>query len=135
MRISSPAFADEGTIPEKYTREGGNKRPTLHFEAIPPGTQSLALIVDNPDAPYGAFTHWLVFNLSPATRGLSEDIMPVMLEQGRNDYGQDGYSGPKSPSGEHCFYFRLYALDIPADAFARHLPAELGKGDDRPCHR
>ncbi|MGA2748720.1 MAG: YbhB/YbcL family Raf kinase inhibitor-like protein [Verrucomicrobiota bacterium] len=111
MRISSPAFEDGGTIPERYTREGGNKRPSLKFEGIPPTAQSLALIVDNPEAPQGAFTHWIVFNLSPATRELNENVMPTILQQGRNDYGQDGYAGPKSPSNEHHYFFRLYALD------------------------
>jgi Raf kinase inhibitor-like YbhB/YbcL family protein len=111
MRISSPAFEDGGTIPEKYTREGGNKWPTLRFNAVPVGTQSLVLIMDNPDAPQGAFTHWIVYGLSPATCELNENVVPINLHQGRNDYGQDKYSGPKSPCGEHRYFFRLYALD------------------------
>jgi Raf kinase inhibitor-like YbhB/YbcL family protein len=111
MKISSPAFEDGGTIPDKYTREGGNKRPTLHFEDIPAGTQSLVVIMDNPDAPQGMFTHWIAYDLSPATRELNENITPINLHQGRNDYGQNTYSGPKSPNGEHHYFFRLYALD------------------------
>jgi Raf kinase inhibitor-like YbhB/YbcL family protein len=111
MTISSPAFEDGGTIPERYTREGGNMRPTLQFKDVPAGAQSLVLIMDNPDAPQGPFTHWIVYNLSPATRELNGNVTPTMLRQGRNDYGQDSYSGPKSPSGEHRHFFRLYALD------------------------
>jgi hypothetical protein len=111
MRISSPAFNNGGTIPERYTRDGGNKWPTLRFYDVPATAQSLALIVGNPDAPRGAFTHWIVFNISPATRELNEDAEPGMLHQGRNDYGQDDYAAPISPSPEHQYYFRLYALD------------------------
>jgi Raf kinase inhibitor-like YbhB/YbcL family protein len=111
MRISSPSFEDGGTIPEKYTRAGGNKWPTLRFHAVPAGTQSLVLVMDTPDAPQGTFTYWIVYDLSPALCELNENIVPVNLHQGRNDYGQDKYSGPKSPLGEHRYFFRLYALD------------------------
>jgi Raf kinase inhibitor-like YbhB/YbcL family protein len=111
MKISSPAFEDEDTIPDKYTRQGGNIRPPLHFEDIPADAQSLVVVMDNPDAPQGMSTHWIVYNLSPAIRDLNENVAPTMLHQGRNDYGQDAYSGPKSVCDEHRYFFRLYALD------------------------
>ena len=115
MRINSPAFQEGEPIPERYTREGGNKRPSLRFHEIPHAAQSLVLIMDNPDAPNGTFTHWIVFNLSPATRELNENITPTVLHQGVNDYGQSSYGGPKSPSADHRYFFRLYALDAQLD--------------------
>jgi hypothetical protein len=111
MRISSPAFEDGGIIPDDCTREGGNKPPTLCFEDVPASTQSLAVILENPDAPQGLLTHWVVFNLSPSIREVDENTKPLMLHQGRNDCGVDGYSGPKSPSPDHGYCFRLFALD------------------------
>jgi len=111
MTISSPAFEDEGTIPEKYTRHGGNVRPPVHFEDIPSETQSLVVVMDNPDVPQGLLTHWIAYNISPAIRDLDENVNPKMFKQGRNDFGQDDYSGPKLVTDEHRYFIRLYALD------------------------
>jgi Raf kinase inhibitor-like YbhB/YbcL family protein len=110
MRISSTAFEEGGPIPDQYSKDGGNQKPPLEIEDVPAGAQSLALIVDDPDAPNGTFTHWLVYNISPATREIGGDTS-VAMQQACNDYGQNDYGGPRPPSGEHRYYFKLYALD------------------------
>jgi len=111
MRITSQAFTDGGTIPDKYSKYGENRIPPIHFEEVPSKARSLALIVDDPDAPNGTFTHWLLFNMDPAIREIKEDRTPVMATQGKNDFGQVEYDGPKPPSGEHRYFFKAYALD------------------------
>lgn len=111
MKITSPAFTDGGTIPKQFTRDGADKSPALRIEDVPSGVKSLALIMDDPDAPSGTFTHWMLFNMSPATKEIREDAPPVMASQGRNNWGEIGYGGPKPPSGEHRYFFKLYALD------------------------
>ncbi len=110
MRISSTAFEDGGTIPDEYSKDGGNQKPPLQIEDVPSTAQSLALIVDDPDAPHGTFTHWLAYNISPATREIGGETS-VAMQQACNDYGQNDYGGPRPPSGEHRYYFKLYALD------------------------
>jgi Raf kinase inhibitor-like YbhB/YbcL family protein len=111
MRISSQAFTDGGKIPDKYSKYGENKIPPLHIDDIPERARSLALIVDDPDAPSGTFNHWLLFNVDPRTRDIKEDCVPVMATQGRNDYGEVEYGGPRPPSGEHRYFFKAFALD------------------------
>ena len=111
MRISSQAFTEGGKIPDKYTKYGENKIPPIHLEGIPDRARSLALIVDDPDAPSGTFNHWLLFNLDPHTNDIKEDCVPVMATQGRNDFGEVEYGGPKPPSGEHRYFFKAFALD------------------------
>jgi len=111
MRISSQAFTDGTAIPNKYTLYGENRNPPLHFEDVPERTRSLALIMDDPDAPRGTFNHWVLFNVDPRTRDIKEDSVPVMATQGRNDFGEIEYDGPKPPSGEHRYFFKAFALD------------------------
>jgi len=111
MKITSPAFREGDSIPKQFTRDGADKSPALQFEEVPDKAKSLALIVDDPDAPNGTFTHWILFNITPTTHEIREDAPPVMATQGRNDWGDIGYGGPKPPSGEHRYYFKLCALD------------------------
>ncbi|MCI0745910.1 MAG: YbhB/YbcL family Raf kinase inhibitor-like protein [Verrucomicrobia subdivision 3 bacterium] len=111
MNITSQAFTNGGKIPDKYTKYGDNRIPPVRFEDVPERARSLALIVDDPDAPSGTFNHWLLFNLDPRTREIKEDSVPVMATQGRNDYGEVAYGGPQPPSGEHRYFFKAYALD------------------------
>mgnify|MGYP002622564599 CR=1 FL=1 len=111
MKLTSPAFSEGKTIPKAFTRDGADRSPALHIEDVPRGAKSLVLILDDPDAPNGTFTHWVLFNISPETRDIHEDVPPVMATQGRNDYGEIGYGGPQPPSGEHRYVFKLYALD------------------------
>jgi len=111
MQISSQAFTNGEKIPDKYTMYGENRIPPLHLEEIPEKTRSLALIVDDPDAPNGTFNHWLLFNVDPKVHDIKEDCVPVMATQGRNDFGEVEYGGPKPPSGEHRYFFKAFALD------------------------
>jgi Raf kinase inhibitor-like YbhB/YbcL family protein len=111
MKITSQAFTNGGTIPDKYTMYGENKVPPLHLEEVPDKTRSLALVVDDPDAPNGTFNHWILFNMDPKLHDIREDSVPVMATQGRNDFGEMEYDGPKPPSGEHRYFFRAFALD------------------------
>jgi len=117
LSLSSIAFKDGGEIPAKYTCEGQDTSPSLMWSEPPPGTQSLALIVDDPDAPGGVFTHWVIFNILPDSRELPE-AMPTQAQlpsgalQGKSDFGRVGYGGPCPPPGRpHRYRFTLYALD------------------------
>src|SRR5881296_4358069 len=95
MKITSPAFQEGGTIPEKFSKSGQNVSPELRVEGAPAEAKSLALIVDDPDAPVGLFTHWLVWNIDPKTSEISEGSVPKGGLQGKNDYGDLGYGGPQ----------------------------------------
>src|SRR2546423_3346282 len=124
MRITSPAFRDEEHIPRQYTRDDKDKSPPLNIEGVPANAKSLLLIMDDPDAPRGTFTHWIVFDLDPKTEEIEEDHAPRNARQGTNDWGQTEYGGPKPPSGEHRYFFRLYALDEKID-----LPRGSSRGE------
>lgn len=115
MKISSPAFENNGLIPKRYTCDGENINPPLYFEEVPPEAKSLVLIVDDPDAPRGTFLHWLVFNIPPETKLIEENSLPAGAKLGRNDFGSLNYGGPCPPSGIHRYYFKLYALDTILD--------------------
>ena len=111
--LSSPAFAEGGTIPSKYTCDGADVSPALSWAGAPLAAQSLALIVDDPDAR--GFIHWIAFNIPPGATGtIREGIYPdADPPQGRNDFGHLGYGGPCPPSGIHHYRFTLYALSVP----------------------
>ena len=111
MKISSPAFQEDETIPKKFTSDDANINPPLHIEDVPSNAKSLALVVADPDAPSGTFHHWVLFNMNPRTSDIKENSVPVIATQGRNDFGQLEYGGPKPPSGEHHYFFNVYALD------------------------
>jgi Raf kinase inhibitor-like YbhB/YbcL family protein len=111
MTITSPAFAPNGTIPSKYTCDGDNVNPPLHIDEIPPGTKSLALIVDDPDAPKGTWTHWIVWNINPRTPEIAENTVPRESYAGKNTWHRNSYGGPCPPSGTHRYFFKLFALD------------------------
>lgn len=113
FRITSPDFAEGASIPSRFTCEGDNISPTLQIAGVPPGAQSLVLIVDDPDAPSGTFTHWLLWNIPPGTKEIRAGTPLAAALQGVNDFGTPGYSGPCPPSGTHRYFFRLSALDIP----------------------
>src|SRR5436190_21076480 len=111
MKITSPAFQEGGTIPEKFSKNGQNVNPELRIEGAPAEAKSLALIVDDPDAPVGLFTHWLVWNIDPKTTEIAESSAPNGAVQGTNDYPNLGYGGPQPPSATHRYYFTIFALD------------------------
>lgn len=117
MQITSTNFQHLETIPVQFTAYGDNTSPALTFSEIPEDTQSLVLIVDDPDAPNGLFTHWTIFNMSPGTLQLIEGELPLSGIPGKNDSGVNEYFGPKPPegTGEHRYFFRLYALDEQLD--------------------
>jgi len=123
MKISSSAFADGKSIPSKYTCDGADTSPPLSIEGVPPGAKSLALIMDDPDAPGGTFDHWIVWNIDPKTTAIAEGQSPKGIT-GRNGFGKDGYGGPCPPSGEHRYYFKLYAMDM-----TLNLPPSSKKAD------
>ncbi len=111
LTLSSPAFRHNERIPSKYTCDGADVNPQLFVGNIPTGTKSLALIVDDPDAPRGTWVHWVVWNISPDTKELKEGTVPPGAHQGMNDFRRLDYGGPCPPSGTHRYFFKLYALD------------------------
>ncbi|HXH06460.1 MAG TPA: YbhB/YbcL family Raf kinase inhibitor-like protein [Vicinamibacterales bacterium] len=113
--LTSPAFADGAFIPVRYTCDGENLSPPLQWADPPSGTRSFVLIVDDPDAPAGTFTHWVLFDLPGAERHLPEaPPQKTAGRSGRNDFGKQGYGGPCPPRGHgpHRYFFRLSALDV-----------------------
>jgi hypothetical protein len=125
MKLMSEGFQHEGLIPERYSKDGGNFSPPLSWRDVPEKTKSLALMVDDPDAPSGLFVHWLLYGIPPATTELDEGVpangrLSDGARQGRNGFGDVGYGGPQPPSGTHRYFFHLYALDYdpPLDAGA-----------------
>ena len=111
LQLVSPAFKNNEFIPEKYTCDGKDINPPLLIENIPSGTKSMALIVDDPDAPEGTWVHWVVWNISPDTKEMKESSVPGGAQQGVNDFRKHEYGGPCPPSGTHRYFFKLYALD------------------------
>ena len=134
MVLTSPAFVEGATIPRQYTCDGANVSPPLAWRAAPAAAQSLALVVDDPDAPSGVWVHWVLFNLSPSASGLPEGLPQDKVVaggalQGINSGRATGYSGPCPPSGTHRYYFKLYALDttlsLAANAAAKDVQAAM----------
>jgi Raf kinase inhibitor-like YbhB/YbcL family protein len=131
IALRSPAFTEGGLIPKEYTCDGAGGSPPLEWSGVPGSARELALIVDDPDAPMGTFSHWVVVGLAPGVKGLAanvpaEGVVPAaslltageagsgaVARQGKNDFGEVGYGGPCPPSGTHHYVFRLYALDAP----------------------
>ena len=134
MPLSSSAFKDGQAIPADYTCDGKNISPPLKWSGVPGNTQSLLLIVDDPDAPSGIWTHWILYNLSTDTSELAEDFAksPSTAKQGTNDFKKPGYGGPCSPAGKaHRYFFRIFALDttldLPAGASRKEVDAAMAK--------
>ena len=136
LTISSPAFAAGGSIPARYTCEGQDVSPPLTWSGVPAGAKSLALIVDDPDAPDPAapkrvWVHWVLFNIPPTAAGLPEAVataaLPSGTREGTNDWNRTGYGGPCPPIGRHRYFFKLYALDIQLPDPGSPTKAELLK--------
>lgn len=108
MKLMSPAFKHNASIPKKFTCQGNDVSPALIIEGIPEGAKSLALIMDDPDAPVGTWIHWVVFNI-PVVPCIDEGSAPG--KQGVNSWGRKDYGGPCPPFGTHRYFFKLYALD------------------------
>jgi Raf kinase inhibitor-like YbhB/YbcL family protein len=127
FELSSDAFEPGGEIPAQFSCDGEDLSPDLTWEGEPPGTASLALIMDDPDAPAGIWVHWVLYNIPPETHQLEEAFptQPTLGDgttNGLNSWGRSGYGGPCPPSGTHRYFFRLYALDV---------PLALGPGEDK----
>jgi len=125
MKITSSAFQHNESIPAKYTCDGENINPDLKFEYIPSEAVSLALLVDDPDAPVGDWVHWLVFNMDAKTEGILEDSLPSSATSGLTDFQNHEYGGPCPPNGEHRYFFKLYALDTYLDLGPNTTKAEF----------
>ena len=143
MRLTSAGFKGGGMLPPRFTCDGAEVSPPLHWEDVPDGTQAFALICEDPDAPSGVFTHWVLFNLPPRNRELAqgvpkEAVLSIGARQGINSFGDIGYGGacPPRSDREHRYFFKLYALDVHLalkpgakkeqllDAMADHILAE-----------
>jgi len=134
IAITSEAFAEGQRIASKYTCDAEDVSPPLAWSGLPEGTQSLALIVDDPDAPDPAapkmiWVHWVLYNLPADCAGLPEAIaaegLPAGTLEGNNDWKQTGYRGPCPPIGEHRYFFKLYALDAVLDDLGEPTKARL----------
>ena len=117
MELTSSAFEDGGLIPPLYTCDDQNISPPLAWEGAPAGTQSFALICDDPDAPGSTWVHWVMYNIPPDARSLAASVpadaaLPDGTQQGQNSWPWTGYGGPCPPSGTHRYIFNLYALDV-----------------------
>jgi Raf kinase inhibitor-like YbhB/YbcL family protein len=121
LTLTSAAFRDGQPIPAQYTADGGNVSPPLQWDDPPEGTKSFALVCEDPDAPRGTFTHWVLFNLPAESRELGENVpreatLPGGAAQGANDFDKTGYGGPAPPPGKpHRYTFTLSALDTRLD--------------------
>jgi len=136
LKITSTAFAADGEIPAVHTCDGGDRSPPLAFSGVPAAAKSLALIVDDPDAPAPdaktppkPWVHWVLYNLPVASTGLAEALAPTDLpfqaQQGSNDWHLTGYRGPCPPNGRHRYVHKLYALDAVLTGLASPTKAEL----------
>jgi len=127
LTISSSAFEPEQMIPKQYTCDGGNINPSLIIKGAPSEARSLTLIVDDPDAPNGTWVHWVVWNIDPTAKEISENSVPAGSVEGITSFGKPGYGGPCPPSGTHRYFFKLYALDTILDIPASSKKEELEK--------
>jgi Raf kinase inhibitor-like YbhB/YbcL family protein len=145
IQLRSSVFSDGGMIPKTFTCDGSDQSPPLEWSGVPSSARTLALICDDPDAPAGTWSHWVVFNLSPGVKALKEGVPPEETvsaavlrtepaadkasasRQGQNDFGKIGYGGPCPPSGTHRYFFRLYALDAGLELGSRATRADLLK--------
>ena len=140
MKLSSTAFENSASIPQKFTCDGANINPELRISEVPDGAKSLVLIIDDPDATGGVtWDHWVVWNIDPKTSMIAENSVPTGVIQGTTSFGDQKYGGPCPPRGSkpHRYMFKLYALDtvlnIPADskkadvesAMQSHVLAEI----------
>lgn len=117
--VTSSAFTEGNAIPKRYTCDGENISPDLAWTGVPEGTQSFAIIVDDPDAPSKTWVHWIVYNMPATITQLSGGVNTAQFATGLNDFGNTQYGGPCPPSGIHRYRFTVYALDI-------LLPKEAG---------
>lgn len=117
LEVKSPAFANNGAIPTEFTCDGADVSPPLSWSNVPAGTKTVAILVEDPDAPMGTFTHWLMTGISPTTTSLPKATsLPEGAVAAKNGKGAFGYAGPCPPSGRHRYLFRVFALDMTPEA-------------------
>ena len=127
LKISSPAFENNKPIPKKYTCDGVNVNPPLKIENVPREAKSLALILDDKDAPRGTYVHWILWGIHPGLAKIRENSVPEGAVQGRNDFKKNGYGGPCPPSRAHRYVFKVYALDVQLNLDPKSMKADLEK--------
>jgi Raf kinase inhibitor-like YbhB/YbcL family protein len=125
LKISSPAFENNGYMPARYSCDGMDVNPPLLIENVPANAKSLALVVDDPDAPAGTWVHWVVWDIHPDTKEIKENSVTKGAGQGLNDFRQRNYRGPCPPSGTHRYFFKLYALDTILNLSTNSTKADL----------
>ncbi|MFO1424426.1 MAG: YbhB/YbcL family Raf kinase inhibitor-like protein [Candidatus Competibacteraceae bacterium] len=136
LTLTSPAFTHNGAMPARLTCDGRDLSPELRWSGLPAETKSLALIVDDPDAPDPAaprmtWVHWVLYNIPPTATGLAEAVtpgdLPAETRQGLNDWGRPNYGGPCPPMGRHRYFHKLYALDTVLPDLGKPTKAALEK--------
>lgn len=125
MIITSPTFEQNKPIPERHTCDGLDINPPLQIKAVPDGTKSLAVIMDDPDAPVSIWAHWLVWNIPSQTREINENSLPAGAVLGLNSWKRNSYEGPCPPSGIHRYFFKFYALDTTLNLSPATIKADL----------
>ena len=130
MRITSPAFPHNGSMPARFTCQGDDLSPPLEISGVPEGSAALVLLVDDPDAPDPAaprmvWDHWVVWNIPPATTAIAEGAAPSGAVQGVNSWKRNDYGGPCPPIGTHRYFFKLYALDAPLALSSSAMKADV----------
>jgi Raf kinase inhibitor-like YbhB/YbcL family protein len=127
IRLTSPAFAPNAPIPARFTCDGDGVSPPLEWSGVPEGTRSLALLMEDPDAPDGTFVHWALYGIAPATTGLRQGAVPADAREGENSFGDEGYGGPCPPEGDeaHRYVFTIYALQSNPDLDPGASPAQV----------
>ncbi len=123
LKITSPVF--DRDIPRKYTCDGKNINPPLEIKNVPPGSKSLALIVDDLDAPRKTFVHWVLWNIDPEVKEIKENSVPKGAVQGKNDFKKNSYGGPCPPSRTHRYVFKVFALDVRLDLGSNSTAIDL----------
>jgi Raf kinase inhibitor-like YbhB/YbcL family protein len=127
IQLISSAFNEGGNIPDRFTCDGANVSPHLAWSGAPNGTESLAIIADDPDAPVGTWVHWVLYNIPAGQTSLAEGAQGVGV-QGTNDFRKPGYGGPCPPRGKpHRYFFKVYALDAPVSLKPGGTKADLEK--------
>lgn len=125
MKVASPDFENGGPLPTTSAYHGDNRRPALKLTDVPESATSLAVIIHDPDAPVGDYTHWLAWNLPPTTDEIPSNNLPNEVIEGVTDFGTNSYGGPAPPSGTHHYHFVVYALDSTLDLPTETTRAEL----------
>ena len=127
MKLTSTAFQENGLIPKEHTCDGKDVNPPLTLADVPAGAKSLAMIVDDPDAPMGTWVHWVIWNIDPGLKSIGANSVPSGSVQGLNDFRANKYGGPCPPSGTHRYFFKLYALDTTLTIGSKSTKADLEK--------